>query len=283
MLIAPAIVVTILITGWPLVQTVWYSFHFFQLTRPDIGNPFVGFAQYQKLFADPLFPKTLANTVYWTTASVGGQFIVGFVLAMALNETIRHRNFFRGVLLTPWVIPSIVSAFVWYCIFNPEFGILNVILTDLGVIPGFKAWLMDPDLAMPCLILANVWKTFPFMMLMLLAGLQTIPVDVVEAAKVDGANALHRFRYVTVPLLKPIIILVTILSFIWESQNFTLIWVVTQGGPMFSTETFVVRIYKLAFQGYDFAYAAAYGTLWLIILLGLTIVYLRLVMGGEQR
>ncbi|MBS7655551.1 sugar ABC transporter permease [Candidatus Bathyarchaeota archaeon] len=282
-LAAPTIIITILVTGWPLIQTIWYSFHFFQLTKPEAGTPFVALAQYQKMFKDPLFGKTLFNTIYWTAGSVVGQFIIGFILALILNERIKYRNFFRGILLTPWVIPSIVAAFLWYWIFNPEFGILNVILKDLGVITTFKSWLMDPKIAMPSLILANVWKGFPFAMLMLLAGLQTIPPDLIEAAKVDGANTLNRFRHITLPLLKPIIILVTILSFIWESQNFTLIWVTTQGGPMFSTETFVIRIYKLAFQAYDFGYAAAYGTLWLIILLILTIFYLRLVMGGERR
>jgi multiple sugar transport system permease protein len=282
-LAAPTILITILVTGWPLIQTILYSFHFFQLTKPEIGMPFVGLAQYQKMFKDPLFGKTLFNTIYWTTGSVAGQFVIGFILALILNEKIKYRNFFRGILLTPWVIPSIVAAFLWYWIFNPEFGILNVILKDLGIIAAFKSWLMDPKIAMPSLILANVWKGFPFAMLMLLAGLQTIPPDLIEAAKVDGANALNRFRHITLPLLKPIIILVTILSFIWESQNFTLIWVTTQGGPMFSTETFVIRIYKLAFQAYDFGYAAAYGTLWLMILLILTIIYLRLIMGGEKR
>jgi multiple sugar transport system permease protein len=116
-----------------------------------------------------------------------------------------------------------------------------VILKDLGIIAAFKSWLMDPKIAMPSLILANVWKGFPFAMLMLLAGLQTIPPDLIEAAKVDGANALNRFRHITLPLLKPIIILVTILSFIWESQNFTLIWVTTQGAPCFQQKLLLLE------------------------------------------
>ena len=183
--------------------------------------------------------------------SVAGQFLLGFITAIVLNQSIISRNLFRGVLLTPWVVPTVVSALLWKWIFNQQYGMFNYILNSLGIIPNFIAWIGDPQTALFSVILANIWKGFPFHMIVLLAALQTIPTEIVEAAVIDGATALQRFRYITLPYLRYIIMIDLLISIIWTFQSFTTIWTMTEGGPITATTTLAISIYRTAFQAFD--------------------------------
>jgi multiple sugar transport system permease protein len=191
------------------------------------------------------------------------------------------RSLLRGLTLLPWVIPQIVVSFLFLFMYNPSVGVVNVLLRDLGVIRHFVPWLALPGTAPPAVAITYVWTEAPFFMLMLLAGLQTIPPEIVEAAVVDGAGWWQRLRHVVLPGLRRIIAISTILMVIWNFNNFTIIWPLTQGGPVNATLTFAVWVYRQAFQNFDLGTAGTIGVAWLLLLLVVTFFYLRL-MGGEE-
>ena len=167
-------------------------------------------------------------------------------------------------------------------IFNQQYGMFNYILNSLGIIPNFIAWIGDPQTALFSVILANIWKGFPFHMIVLLAALQTIPTDIVEAAVIDGATALQRFRYITLPYLRYIIMIDLLISIIWTFQSFTTIWTMTEGGPITATTTLAISIYRTAIQAFDMGMGAAIGTIWLVVMLIFSVVFVR-VIGGTTK
>lgn len=178
-------------------------------------------------------------------------------------------------------MPQVVVAFLFLFIYNPSVGVFNVLLRDVGLIRQFQPWLAHPSTAPAAVVLAYIWNETPFFMLMLLAGLQAIPVDVVEASIVDGANWRQRLRYVVLPSLRRIIAISTILMVIWNFNNFSIIWPLTEGGPVNWTLTFSVWVYREAFQNFDLGYAATIGVLWLLLLMAVTAIYIR-ALGGRD-
>lgn len=277
--ILPAVAVIGFIILYPLVRSLSYSLTNFNLIHRT--NAFVGADNFGRLFTDPTFYRALENTLLISMAPVVGAFIIGFAQALVLDQAIVARNFFRGLALLPWVIPQIVVAFLFNFMYNPTVGVVNVILKDLGIIHRFVPWLALPTTAPPAVILTYIWNETPFFMLMLLAGLQSIPRDIMEAAVVDGASATGVFRYIILPSLRRIIAISTILMVIWNFNNFTVIWPMTQGGPINATLTFVVYVYRNAFQNFDIGYAATIGVVWLVLLLVLTFFYVRALAGEE--
>lgn len=207
--------------------------------------------------------------------------MVGFLTALVLNQDLAQRNLFRGLLLMPWIVPTVVAALLWKWIFNQQYGIFNYVLHSLGLISSFKAWIGDPSLALFSVTLANIWKGFPFHMIVLLAALQTIPPEIVEAAIIDGATALQRFRYVVLPYLRYIIMIDLLISIIWTFQSFTTIWTMTEGGPVTATTTLAISIYRTAFQAFDIGMGAAIGTIWLVAMLIFSVAFVRL-FGGTR-
>ncbi|SHE10359.1 Inner membrane ABC transporter permease protein ycjO [Chlamydia abortus] len=279
--IMPAMVLLVLLTGYPLFQVIQMSFYDYT----DKSNPvYAGMANYRAFLEDPLFWNALKNTLTFTFISVACGLILGLTLALLLNQPIHSklRGVLRSLFMFPWLTSSTVVAAVWMLILNP-FGLLNWILQSLGFQElGQTAWLSNEHTAIFGVILANIWRGFPFMMLMLLAGLQTIPKDLYEAADLDGAGFFRRLFYVTLPQLKSILLTVTVLEIIWNFRSFDLVFLMTGGGPMNATEILSTYIYQHAFRTLDFGYASATAIFMLLVMILVSIAYLRTSLGKES-
>jgi multiple sugar transport system permease protein len=239
-------------------------------------------AHYQNAFRDPVLLQTFKNTFAFVAWSLVGHFTVGLGLALALNQALPGQTFFRLVALIPWTIPDVVAGIIFRWILNPIFGCLNPLIKI--VIPSFPAefqWLSSPTLAFPAVIFANVWRGYPLVMVMLLAGLMAIPRELYEAAAVDGAGRLKRFLHVTLPGLSTIILIALALDMVWEFRRFALVLAMTGGGPGTLTEVLSTLVYKTYFQFFTFEYASAMAILMSAVLFVLSLPYIVLV-GREQ-
>jgi multiple sugar transport system permease protein len=218
---------------------------------------FVGLDNYRFLIQDPRFWGSFLNTVYFSIVSVSLELTLGLVMAILLHRSFRGRGLVRAVVLIPWAIPTVVSARMWEWILNPDFGLLNYLLQQIGLLSSPLNWLGDRVFAIHALILADVWKTSPFAALILLAGLQMIPEELYEAARVDGAGRWQIFWRITVPLLLPFILIVLLFRTLDAFRIFDLVYVLTGGGPANTTETLSLYAYKLLFQTLQFGYGSA--------------------------
>ncbi len=264
---------------YPLIGALTTSVFEQSLVLP--GRVFVGIDNFVAVLDGNFWP-VLRTTLVFTFASTVAPVVVGFALALALNSRIRGRAVLRGVFLFPWVIPGVVVSFVWLWIFNANYGLLNGVLTGLHLIDEPVTWLGRPGTAMMAIVVAKTWASFPWIMVMLLAGLQTVPATLTEAASLDGAGAIRRFRHVTMPHMRGIFGIVVLLEIIWNLQHFDTIYVLTGGGPAGSTTTFAVAVYDTAFRAFDLGKASALGALWLVLILLLTIVWVRVTERGER-
>jgi multiple sugar transport system permease protein len=278
LLMLPALLVILFIIVYPLLNAVVTSF-FRQFLTDDRGREFVGLANYASMLGNPSFWRVFLNTVVYVAGTVIGEFILAFALALLVNYPHRLKSLTNSFFFVPWIIPSVVVALIArFLFFDHYHGIVNVALQGLGIIREFVPWLKDPVLAMPTVTAATVWKMFPFMFVVLYAGLLVIPVDEIEAAKIDGAGALQRFFHVTLPNMREIIALATILEFVWQFQYLTIIWTTTRGGPIDRTTTLPILIYRSAFHGsMDMGYGSTIGVFWMVFLLGFSILYVRFV------
>lgn len=282
MLLLPALAILALVIFYPLVQALLLSLKDAALLNIATA-PFTGLDNFERLIGDEVFWAAVKNTLVLTVASIAGCLVLGMSLALALNEGIPFRNFFRGIALIPWVTPGVVVALLTLYMFNSQVGVINYVLAHLGVTEGFMNWFGSTRNALWAIILANIWNQTPFYMLMILAGLQTVPEDEYDAAKVDGANVLQRFRYVTLPNIKGILTIVIALQVIWNFNLFDPIWTTTQGGPVNATTTLTVHVYRMAFVGLDIGYAAAIGVLMFVVLLLFSGFYVRAMEGKEEQ
>lgn len=245
------------------------------------GWAFTG-AQYTKAFQDPVLLQTFKNTFAFVAWSLVGHLALGLTLALALNQALPGQAFFRLVALVPWTIPDVVAGIIFRWVLNPIHGAVNPLLQTL--IPGFPAdfqWLSNPDLAFPSVILANIWRGYPLVMVMLLAGLMAIPKEIYEAAAVDGAGRLGRFIHVTLPGLSTIMLIALALDMVWEFRRFALVLTMTGGGPGTLTEVLSTLVYKTYFQFFNFEYASAIAILMSVVLFVLSVPYV--VMVGRER
>lgn len=272
LLTLPAVVLFSAIVLYPLVGSLSTSLFEQSLVMP--GQTYVGLENFRHVLADQFWP-VLENTLWFTGVGTLAPFVIGFALALALNNRIRGRAVLRGLFLFPWVIPGVVVSFAWLWIFNANYGVLNGVLVSIGVLDEPISWLGEPGTAMMAIIIAKTWASFPWIMVMLLAGLQTVPGELHEAAAIDGASTVRRFWHVTLPHLRGIIGVVILLEVIWNFQHFDMIYVLTGGGPAGSTTTFAVAVYETAFEGFDLGRAGALGALWMLILSVLVIVYVK--------
>ncbi|HMI46885.1 MAG TPA: sugar ABC transporter permease, partial [Gemmatimonadaceae bacterium] len=209
-LVSPALGVIALIAIFPLGWTFWESLHLHELRMPWLGQPFVGLANYAEIAKDPRFWAALGHTVFFTVVSISLELLIGLFLALAMNRVFRGRGFVRAAVLVPWAIPTVVAALLWRFIFESQGGIANALLVDAGILNQPMVWFIETATAWVPVILADVWKTTPFVALLLLAGLQNIDLSLYEAAAVDGANAWWQLRHITLPLLKPAILVTLI-------------------------------------------------------------------------
>lgn len=274
LLITPSLLVMGLIILYPLLNSLWLSFFNYQLTRPD-EFAFTLTNNYVRLIHDDTFWIAFKNTVVFTFFTVVISLVLGLIMALAVDQLPKRFSGLRGVILVPWVIPGIVVGYLFMYMFDVEVGIFNYILQGLHVIKQFLPWLMNGNLAMIAIIIAHIWNQAPFYMLMFTAGLKAIPEDVKEAAYVEGANRWQEFWHVTMPHLKGILVITSLLMVIRNFNNFPIIYTMTGGGPVYTTTTSVIYIYRLAFEQYDMGYASAVGIVWVIVLLAISIFYVR--------
>lgn len=279
--LAPALLILAVVIFYPLGQVVLASFYDTHLLLPA-QQEFIGFKNFTQLFvADPIFGTAVINTLLFTATSVAGGFALGFGMALLLNEHLPFRQVLRGIALIPWVVPGVIVALLTLYMFNGEVGVINYTLKTVGLIDEFIPWFGSTNHALLAIVIANIWNQTPFYMLMLLAGLQTRADDLMEAAKIDGAGTWARFRYVTLPHLKGIILILIALMIIWNFNNFDLIWTTTQGGPINATMVLSIYTYRQAFLSFRLGYASAISVLWLAGLIAFLYFYIR-AMEGEK-
>lgn len=272
-LLAPALVVTGAFMIYPLINGVIISFTNRSLLRPTWR--FVWFRNYEYLFEDPDFLIVVWNSFLFVFAAIAVSMTIGFALALLLNQGLRGTAFFRTAIFQIWIVPWISIAILWGWLFNADYGIVNFLLMDLGILSGPRNWLADKVGAQLVVISGFAWRMIPFMMVVSLAALQTIPREIIEAAEIDGAGYFARLRFVVMPLLRNMLMIVALLQAVKLFQEITLPWVLTQGGPVNATTTLSLYTYKLAFQQWDFGLASAAGAVWLAALLLFAIAYVR--------
>jgi len=280
LLITPSLVILAFIMAYPLIDAFYLSFTRCFLTDPAGGRAFIRLNNYINLLRRGVFWVAFKNTLLYVGGTVLFEFLIGFGLALLLNQQIKYKGTLRSLFMLPWVVPSVVVALLARWAFNSEFGIVNIVLKQLGIIENFQGWLKDTNLALPTILTVTTWKMFPFMLVVLLAGLQTIPEEQTEAARLDGANVLQRFLHITLPHMRELIMIVTLLEFIWMFQYMTIIWTTTKGGPIYATTTLPVLIYRSAFKVFNLCYASSIGVIWLLFLFFFSIFYIRIV--GEK-
>lgn len=273
--VGPATLFLFCITIIPIALVVRISF--LENYFVEANARFVGLANFIEVLSSRMLWTVFKNTAVWTVGSVFPHLLLGLLFALLLNikSTAGVSNFFRALWVFPWLVASAVVASIWRLVYQP-LGILNGTLVAFGLVKEGKEWLSSPALAMPSLIIANVWKAFPFYMLAILAGLQAIPESLYEAASLDGASALRRFWHITLPSISKVILTVGVFDLIWTFKHFDLIYLLTGGGPVRSTEVFATYIYNVAFESFKFGQGAAVGILMLFISIIGAWFYLRL-------
>src|SRR4028119_1751926 len=256
MLLIPALIFLLLVFAYPILRAFWLSL-FTQNLGTQLKLVFSGLDNYGRMINDGRFWQSLWNTSVFTTASVLLELIIGMGVALVLNQSFKGRGVVRTIALLPWALPTALMGLAWAWIFNDQYGIVNDILLRLGILKTGISWLGDPTLAMMAVIIADVWKTTPFIALLLLAGLQSISSDLYEAHSIDGASAWQSFWKITVPLLMPQIVIALLFRFAQAFGIFDLIQVMTGGGPAGATETVSIYIYGTVMRYLDFGYGAA--------------------------
>jgi multiple sugar transport system permease protein len=271
--VLPSLLVMLVVIGYPLVYTVWQSFH---ATPPRTGEwVFNGVENYQTVLSDPRFWRVTWQTVYWTIGSTLVAFVLGFGAALALHAPFRGRGVVRAALLIPWVISAVAAAYVWRWVLHSDFGLVSGSLIQWGIIDSPLVLLDNKARVMPTLIAVNVWKEFPFVMVMLTAGLQTVPEGLLRAARIDGASTWSQFWHVTVPHLKGVILITTLLLVVINLNSFTLVWLMTGGGPANASQLWITEIYNVAFRSLQYGLASAYSVILFITMLALGYFYVK--------
>jgi ABC-type sugar transport system permease subunit len=240
-----------------------------------LGWGAAGLANYGRLLHDPQVLASILRTVTWTVLSVAFQFLIGLSVALALRRPFRGRAVVRMLMLIPWATPAVVGALAWKWVYHGQYGLLNARLGSFGLAGLESAWLGDHSTALGAVIAANVWRGFPFIAVLLGAALANLPYELHEAAAIDGASRWQELRYVTLPQLRPAILLATLLSGIWTFNNFSTIYILTGGGPAGRTDILVTFVYRNGFQFFEFGYAAALSVMLFAIVLVPSILYVR--------
>ncbi|MCY8151815.1 carbohydrate ABC transporter permease [Bacillus paralicheniformis] len=278
----PAVLFMLALIGYPLIYNMILSFQNVSLANiasKDIS--FIGIDNYQRLAQDKVFWASLKNTLLYTAGSVVFQFAIGFLLALFFSMKFRLASFLRGLMMVSWLIPLTVTALLFKFMMASNEGVFNQLLLSWGMIDNPIPWLSDPKIAIWSVIIANIWVGIPFNMLLISAGLSSLPEDVYESASLDGANAFQKFIYLTLPLLRPVITVVMMLGFIYTFKVFDLVFVMTGGGPVHATEVLSTVSYRYSFDEFQFSIGAASANVLFFILLLVSLVYLRLIKKDE--
>jgi len=280
-LLSPAVLATIVVVFYPMAQAIVTSLYQSILWKPrDVR--FIGLGNYRALLEDPVFWSSLGRTAIWIGITVPLQLLLGLVTALLLNQEFRWRGLARSLILIPWALPSVVIGLMWAWIYNPQVGLLNDLLLRLGLLQAAVPWLANPDTSLYAIIAALVWQGFPFFAIMILAGLQTIPASLYEAAEIDGAGGWDQFWHVTMPGLRGVLVTALMLRIIWVANSVDVIYVMTGGGPGYATHTLPLYAFKRTYSSMDFGYGSALAVTFSVLLLGAIVVYLRRVGRGLE-
>lgn len=273
LLLAPALLVLAVVTLYPLGRTLWTSFTDAQLG----GGPaaFIGLDNYRFALSDPGFRAALLRTLHFTLLSVGLEAVIGVGAALLLQERFPGRALVRVLVILPWAVPNIVNALMWRLILNPEFGSFNALLLQSGIIGQYRSWLGDPAIAMSVVAIVDAWKNFPLVAFIVLAALQSVPADLYEAARLDGAGPVARFLNVTLPGILPSLLIILVLRAIEAFRVFDIVYVMTRGGPADATKTASFFVYQQYFSFLDAGTGAAYAVVIALLSSLLILLYLR--------
>ena len=271
--VLPALLLLIAVLGFPAVAAVLQSFNLLWTDKPSFS-----LAAYRQLLDDPAFARAAWNTFLFVLATVSFHLLLGLAVAMLLNMEVRFKWLFRVIALLPWTVPDVFAGLVWRFMLDPLAGFINSMLITFTGQTEPVDWLGSSTLAFGCLVLAEGWRAFPFIMLILLAGLQAIPAQLYEAAQLDGATAWQSFRFVTLPNLKTMFVIAAVLDTIWECRLFGMVFSLTGGGPGDATQVLSLLTYRQNFEFFNTAYSAAIAVTLAVAMLGLSIPYLRVTM-----
>ncbi len=275
MFLLPALIILLLLFGYPLINSFIMAFQNYKLTAPN-NITFNGLENFKKLLDDTDTLMILKNTLVYVVVSVFGQFILGMTLALALKKQFRGRGIYQSIVFLPWAFSGFVVGLIYRWSFNGEYGVVNNILLDLGIIDEKIAWLGTPGYSLAVVIIAMIWMGIPFFAIMILAALQSIPTDIYEAANVDGCGVVRQFFQITLPYIKPTIITTVLLRTIWVFNSFDLVLVITNGGPANSSQTLPAYMYSKAFGTYDFGFASALGVVIMILMGAYAMLFLKI-------
>ncbi len=280
--VAPALLAMALVIAYPVSFTIYLSFF---NTPPNLSlddKIFVGLDNYARVLGADSVQEATVNTVIWTVFSTLFGFLLGFGAALALNREFPGRGVLRGILLVPYVISAVAAAYIWRWLMHSDFGVFGAITMALGITDKPVNFLDNTDTVLPALILVNVWKEFPFAMIMMLAGLQTVPDQLLRAARVDGAGTWQRFWHVTVPHLKNVSLVTILLLTVANLNGFTIPYIMTGGGPAGASEIWITQIYQIAFGRIRFGLASAYSVILFVVMMTLGYVYVRALTRGDE-
>jgi multiple sugar transport system permease protein len=281
--ILPALVFIVVIFMIPLTYTVVMSFFRWNLLRPDLGIKMAGFSNYARLFTDSFTLDTVGRTFNFVVGAVFIELLVGLGIALALDTEFKGWKIVQSILLIPFMIAPVVVGYVWRFVLNSDYGPIIYILKQIGLGELVdKPLLSNPSAAMPVLIVADAWEYIPFVTLVLLAGLKSIPYEPYEAAFVDGAGSIQRFFYITLPLLKPSILVAVVIRTLTSLRVFDIVFIMTGGGPGTATETLAFYGYRTAFQAYNIGFSSAINMLTFAIAVVFTILYMKIIGGGKN-
>lgn len=273
-MLAPALLFLLLLIAYPLLKVVFDAFHYSHLINKSMTG-FAGLDNFKKVIGDEHFVQAVKNTLMWTFFSVVGEYIMGMLTAVLLNQEFKGRGMFRTFIFIPWLVPIIVAGMTWDWMLNPNFGIINYMLTSLHIVDTPINFLGEAKYAMPTVIFVNIWRSFPYYTISFLAAMQSIPGDLAEAAAIDGAGMFKRFFKITLPQLRSVSLVIVFIHIIWTAINFDFIWVMTEGGPNYATETLPLMIYRYSMKKFDVGAASALSTMMFTIMVILFTFYYR--------
>ena len=282
-LVIPALVVMAAVILYPIARSIVLSFQKAKLSAGEIGTTWAGGENYRRISEDETFTLALRNSAFFTVSEVLLVLAIALGVALLLNTRFGRNPIYTTILLVPWVIAPVANAVLWKWILHANYGALNALLTALGITHRYVNWLGTPGLALRMLLLADVWKSVPFIALIVLAGLQNIPAALYKAAKLDGANAWQRFRYVTLPGLRTPLALAVVLQTIWSFKVFDLIFVLTKAGPADATLLLNFLAYRVSFNFLDFGYGAAIANIIFLIMFALALIFIKLLKPDAPR
>ena len=284
LLIAPAIFAILLLSVYPLLQGIWISLLNYDMTKANAPNfgTFAGLKNYLVVFANSKYRNAVMNSVVWTLVNIVIQLALAMGVALILNEKLKGRGVFRTMALLPWAIPAAISALTFSALYDTKIGVFNAILIRLGILKEGYSFLGNVTSAMPAVIVANVWKSTPFLMIFILAALQGVSYDMYESGAIDGAGKLKRFLYITLPNIKEPMAVAVILNLISIFNNFNAIWLLTKGGPLDSTEIMYTYAYRQAFVDHKCGYAAATSVVIFIVIAILTVIYVKMISSDRE-